>query len=139
MSLKNFRLVDTTDVRKLERELRLPAIYAMCFDIDGQLTRVGWSCHPGQRIPNVLREQAAEVKELWIAEIPIEDYFNPKFDFNRENAARRFGRYIQMRLRNCRVRNEFFRVPMRFVDDAFEVTANSSNHPLVSEALKTAA
>lgn len=140
--LNHFRLISPVDPRLIERDRNLttPAVYAMCFDIDGQLTRVGWSSYPRQRIPTLIREQAADVKELWLATIPIDQIFDPKVDYNRENAARRFGRYVQMRLKAYQVRNELYRVPMRCIDDAFGLTISSPNsHPAVETALKAAA
>lgn len=134
--LTNFRLMATLDPRQLQHDRslsRLPVVYALCFDIDGQLTRVGWSSYAGQRIPNVIAEQAADVKELWIAEISIDDLFDARFDFNRENTVRRFGRGVQTRLQTYRVRNEYFRVPMRMVDDAFGMQA------VVRDAVRQAA
>lgn len=142
MSLNHFRLVHPVDTRSIERDrsLKTPSVYAMCFDIDGQLTRVGWSSYASQRISNVLREQAADVKELWVATIPVDELFDPKVDYNRENTVRRFGRYVQMQLKSYHVRNDLYRVPMRLVDDAFGITLSRPNsHPLVENALKQAA
>jgi hypothetical protein len=112
--LKNFQLHTLEQVQQIKGTGR-PVIYVLVFDIDGQLSKIGWTMFPSARIPSLILEQAADVKEIWLASAGFEVATSPN---NREHAALRgVCRQLQASLGDRRIRNEFFRAPMRLVDD----------------------
>lgn len=104
--LEYFRLMQNGDLKKLPSSA-VPAIYALCFDINGQITRVGWSFYAGHRVQHLIMEEAADVKEIWLASLSV-----------RASELRPIARRVQKCLAANRVRNEFFRASMRMVDNA---------------------
>lgn len=110
--LKNFRLISESDIKELAYDHHV--IYAIIFDVDGAFIKLGWSKYPSQRIPTLLAEQALEPKEIWIADFDSAFVKEQTFD-----KLRTFTRRLQRLIEKARVRHEFFRVPMRQLDDAF--------------------
>lgn len=92
-------------------------IYALVFDINGQISKIGWTMYPSQRIPNLVKEQAADTKEIWLADVAMT--ISDPVSNDDEMQLRRLCRKLHVALTGDRVRNEFFRSPMRMVDVAF--------------------
>jgi hypothetical protein len=115
--LSHFRLVTQEELRQLSSGR--PTVYALTFEVEGQLAKVGWSMFPAARIPSLISEQAAPVKEIWLAEVSVPEIFIAGGECKARMALRRFGRAVQAQLADSRIRNEFFRAPMRAIDEAF--------------------
>ncbi len=111
--LKNFRLVPRENLTGLGQSN--PVIYALCFDVDGLLIRVGWTQYPGSHLVAVVRGQAALPQEVWVAD------YRPEYtwEFASTDPLRDFAGRLYRVLGASRIRKEFFRIPMKAVDDAF--------------------
>lgn len=121
--MRYFYPIDADSVSKLPI-LGKPVIYALTFNVGGFMNRIGWTTYPASRIPNLITEQAAAVEEIWLADVPMDSFFDKDVHFNEQNALRAFGRGVQSRLSAYHQRNELYRAPMQVVDDAFGLVLN---------------
>lgn len=114
--LNHFRLITREQVTAIGNT---PVIYALCFDVDGLLVRVGWSKYPGSRLEALLREQVVQPKEIWIADFRLDrvsdlDGFDP---------LRAFARRVHKTIDYARSGGELFRLPMAKIDAAIDMAA----------------
>ena len=117
--LKNFRLVSRDDIAKMSST---PVIYALCFDVDGLLVKIGWTKDPWSRLVTLIHEQAVEPKEIWLAD------YRPEYrhEWDSYDLLQGFARRFLRAINHAHIHHGFFRLTMTAIDNAFsEVTGET--------------
>ncbi len=121
--LENFRLFTIAEL-KTKPSYDRPYVYAICFDVEGLLVKIGWTLFPANHLSTLVKGQAAPAKEIWLADAAS---YLPESNYKRSQPyLRGFARKIKHVLGSQLVRDDLFRVPMRSVDNAFTAATSET-------------